>query len=76
MRTPLDLALSLVTQVDPNLGTKEAQQGAIQRMADPQAYDLVFPVIAFILVIMVPAVTGLWVIFKTATEKTKEADET
>ncbi len=76
MRTPLDLALTLATQFDANLGTKEAQQGAVQRMADPQMYDLVFPVIAFILVIMVPATTALWVIFKTATEKTKEADET
>lgn len=75
MRTPLDLALSLATQVDPNLGTKEAQQGAIQRMADPQVYDVVFPVIAFILVIVVPALAGIWVIYKTATEKTKEADE-
>ncbi|MCC7110477.1 MAG: hypothetical protein IT382_14390 [Deltaproteobacteria bacterium] len=76
MRTPLELAITLATQVDPNLGTKEAQQGAIQRMADPQVYDLVFPVIAFLLVIVVPALAGLWVMFKTATEKTKEADET
>jgi putative exporter of polyketide antibiotics len=76
MRTLLDLALTLATQVDPKLGTTEAQQGAVQRMADPQVYDLVFPVIAFVIVIVVPAVAALWVILKTVTEKTKEADET
>lgn len=68
-------ALALALQVDPNLGTKEAQQGAIQRMAEPTTYDLVFPVIAFAMVILLPAATAAWVIFKTVTEKTKEADE-
>lgn len=76
MHALLDIARTLALQVDPNLGTKEAQQGAIQRMSEPTAYDVVFPVIAFALVIVVPAAAALWVIFRTATEKTKEADET
>ncbi len=76
MHALLDIARALALQVDPNLGTKEAQQGAIQRMSDPTAYDVVFPVVAFVLVIVVPAAAALWVMFKTATEKTKEADET
>jgi hypothetical protein len=56
--------------------TSEAQRGAIQRMSEPSTYDVVFPVVAFLLVIVAPAVTALWVIFRTATDKTKEADET
>ncbi|MBI1945775.1 MAG: hypothetical protein HYS27_08770 [Deltaproteobacteria bacterium] len=76
MHALLDIARALASQVDPKLGTSEAQQGAIQRMSEPNSYDVVFPVIAFLLVIVAPAVTALWVIFRTATDKTKEADET
>ena len=76
MHAILDFALTLALQVDPNLGTKEAQQGAIQRMAEPNYYDLVFPFIAFALVIVLPAATAAWVIFRTVTDKTKEAYET
>ena len=76
MHVLIDMVLALASQVDPNLGTKEAQQGAIQRISEPNAYDLVFPVVAFALVIVIPAATALWVIFRTATDKSKEADET
>ena len=76
MHVLIDMALAFASQVDPNLGTPEAQQGAIQRMSEPSAYDLVFPVVAFALVIVIPAATALWVIFRTATDKSKEADET
>ncbi|MCC7072809.1 MAG: hypothetical protein IT383_15890 [Deltaproteobacteria bacterium] len=76
MHALLEIARTLALQVDPNLGTKAAQQGAIQRMSDPTSYDVVFPVVAFVLVIVVPAAVALWAMFRTATEKTKEADET
>lgn len=76
MHLLIDMVLALGAQVDPNLGTKEAQQGAIQRISEPSTFDLVFPGIAFGLVIVLPAAVALWVIFRTATEKTKEADET
>ncbi len=65
----------LATQVDSNAGTQLAQAGAKQRLQEPTYYDAVFPVIAFSLVIVVPSCVALWVIFKTLTEKTKEADE-
>ena len=61
--------------VDPNQGTAVAAAGAKQRLQDPTYYDAVFPFIAFFLVIVVPIAIASWVIFKTATEKTKEADE-
>ena len=76
MHAILEYALTIAVQVDPNLGTREAQQGAIQRMSEPTGYDLVFPFIAFALVIVIPAATAAWVIFRTVTDKTKEADET
>jgi hypothetical protein len=40
------------------------------------AYELVFPVIAFILVIMLPVATGMWVLVRTVKNTEKEADET
>ena len=70
------LAAQLGTQVDPNSGTALAQKGAVQRLAEPTIYDLVFPVIAFLLVIVLPTTTALWVIVKTLKEKQKEDDET
>lgn len=67
--------LTLLATVDPNQGTAKAQQGAAQRLADPTVYDAVFPAIAFLLVIVLPVATALWVIWKTVTEKAPEPDE-
>ena len=72
----LDVVSQLALQVDPLQGTASAQKGAIQRLADPTYYDYVFPLIAFVLVILLPTTTALWVIFKTSTEKKAEPDET
>jgi hypothetical protein len=66
----------LALQVDPNMGTPQARDGAVQRLAEPTYYDIVFPVIAFLLVIVVPSVTALWVVYRTVTEKKAEPDET
>jgi len=69
--------LSLVAaQVDSNAGTAAAARGAVQRMAEPNIYDMVFPLIAFGLVILLPTATAIWVIVRTVTEKKAEADET
>jgi cytochrome bd-type quinol oxidase subunit 1 len=57
------------------MGTAAARQGAAQRLAEPNYYDVVFPVIAFVLVIIVPAVVGLWVIQRVVRDPSKEADE-
>lgn len=72
----LSTLLSLAAQLDPNQGTEVAQKGAVQRLAEPTYYDLVFPFIAFGLVILLPTSVAVWVIVKTLTEKTKEPDET
>lgn len=72
----LSLSTQLITQVDPNRGSEVAQRGAVQRLAEPTYYDLVFPFIAFGLVILLPTSVAAWVIYKTITEKTKEPDET
>ncbi|HEY1099882.1 MAG TPA: hypothetical protein VGF99_13190 [Myxococcota bacterium] len=66
---------ALVAQVDPNLGAAAAQQGAVQRLQEPNAYDLVFPVIAFGLVIVLPVGTALWVLVRTLKDNKKEPDE-
>lgn len=66
---------SFLARVDPNLGAPAAQQGAVQRLAEPNLYDLIFPVIAFGLVIVLPVGTGLWVLAKTLKNNEKEADE-
>ena len=70
------LAHEVAAQVDPLQGTAAAQKGAVQRLAEPTYYDFVFPMIAFLLVICLPTATALWVIFRTATEKKAEPDET
>lgn len=72
----LELISRMAAQVDPLQGTAASQKGAIQRLADPTYYDYVFPLIAFLLVIVLPTATALWVIAKTATEKKAEPDET
>ena len=71
-----ELVSQIAMQVDPLQGTASAQKGAIQRLAEPTYYDYVFPLIAFLLVIVLPTSTALWVIFKTSTEKKAEPDET
>jgi hypothetical protein len=70
------LIAQLGTPVDPNAGTALAQKGALQRLAEPTLYDLVFPIIAFLLVIVLPTATAIWVIVKTLKDKQKEDDET
>ena len=61
--------------MDPNSGTLQAYKGATARIAEPNAYDAIFPFIALALVIVIPSTIALWVIFKTVTDKTKEPDE-
>jgi hypothetical protein len=73
--TFLQIVGQLATQIDPSQGTAGAQQGAIQRLSEPTLYDLAFPFIAFGLVILLPVGVALWVMYRTVTEKTKEADE-
>jgi ABC-type nickel/cobalt efflux system permease component RcnA len=58
-----------------NMGTAVARQGAAQRLAEPNPYDVIFPGIAFVLVILVPTAIGLWVIWRTVRDQTKEQDE-
>lgn len=70
------LAHDVVAQVDPNQGTPAAQKGAVQRIAEPTYYDYVFPALAFLLVIILPTATALWVVHRTITEKKAEPDET
>lgn len=75
----VDIAARLALQaqaLDPNQGTMGAQRGAVQRLAEPTYYDMIFPLLAFILVIALPTATALWVIYRTVTEKKAEADET
>jgi len=66
----------LIAQVDAYEGTAAASHNARQRLQDPTYYDAVFPFIAFCLVIVLPSLVACWVIFRTLTDKTKEADET
>ena len=47
----------------------------MQRLQEPNAYDLVFPVIAFGLVIVLPVGTALWVLSRVLRDHRKEADE-
>ena len=72
----IHLVSSLAAQVDSAAGTLQAQRGAVARLQDPNAYDVVFPFIAFGLVIVLPTVTALWVMMKVLTEKRIEPDET
>lgn len=70
----VDVLAFIASQVDTQ-GTALAQKGAIQRLAEPNLYDIVFPVIAFGLVILLPTSTALWVIWRTIKEKKPEVDE-
>lgn len=71
----VEILAQLVAQVDPSQGTALARQGAINRLAEPNLYDMVFPLIAFGLVILLPTCTALWVIVKTLKDNKPEADE-
>lgn len=46
----------------------QVQQGAAERILNPHLWDAVFPVIAFVLVIVVPATIAIWAIVKTIRE--------
>jgi hypothetical protein len=69
------LTAAQMGKLDPNTGTLAAYENAKARLQDPTMYDAIFPVIAFFLVIILPTCIAFWVIFKTVTEKDKEADE-
>lgn len=72
MREFLLLTLStLTTQVpalDPNRGAPAAYAGARARIAEPHLYDMVFPFIALLLVIVIPSAVALWAAYKTITD--------
>jgi hypothetical protein len=55
-------------QVDPNQGTLVAQKGAEARLTEPHLYDMIFPIIALVLVIIIPTCVALWVMYKTVTD--------
>ena len=71
----LEAASYLATQVSSEQGTLRAFQGAQQRISEPHAYDMAFPVMAFLLVIVVPSLVALWVIVKTVTDPSLEEGE-
>ena len=75
MNALLTAMTALAVQVDPNQGTAKAAAGAAMRFKEPSYYDAVFPFIAMGLVIVLPSLIALWVIYRTVTETTKEADE-
>lgn len=61
--------------LDPNKGAPAAYAGAQARIAEPHLYDMVFPVIALVLVIIIPSMVALWVAWKTITDNTLEDGE-
>lgn len=69
---------TLVSQfpIDPNQGAPAAYAGAQARIAEPHMYDVVFPVIAAALVIVVPILVAVWVAWKTITDNSLEDGET
>jgi len=58
------------------LACRDPGQGVGPIEQELNAYDLVFPVIAFILVILLPMATGVWVLVRTLKDQQKEPDET
>jgi hypothetical protein len=50
-------------------GSLQAQYGAVERVLNPHLWDAVFPVIAFVLVIVIPSSIALWAIVKTFRER-------
>ena len=57
----VEAMFALAAQVDPNAGTAVAQKGAMQRLADPTYYDVVFPILAFLLVLALMIGASLWI---------------
>ena len=52
-----------------SMGTLEAQYGAMERVLHPHLWDAMFPVIAFVLVIVIPSSIAIWAIAKTFRER-------
>lgn len=75
MHQLINALVVVASQVDPNKGTAKAMLGAQQRISEPNYYDMVFPLIALVLVIIVPSIVALWVAWKTITDKTLEDGE-
>jgi hypothetical protein len=71
----VDVLRHLVAQLPPEHVTSAVQKGAVQRLAEPNLYDMIFPIIAFGLVILLPTCTALWVIVRTLKDKKNEVDE-
>ena len=71
------LAAQVAGKVDSAQGTSLASAGAKARITEPHMYDAIFPVIAFLLVVVLPSTAVLWVMYKTLTEKDpdKSSDE-
>ena len=70
----VDVLRVLAAQVETQ-GSALAQKGAVQRLSEPNLYDMIFPLIAFCLVILLPTCTALWVMVRTVKDKKNEADE-
>jgi len=70
MTALINIITLFALQVDPNKGTLQAMQDAKQRLTEPHLYDMVFPLIALLLVIIIPSCVAAWVAYKTITDKT------
>jgi hypothetical protein len=52
-----------------NNGSAQALVGAVERILNPSAIDVIYPLIAFVLVIVLPVLTACWAIAKVWREK-------
>ena len=59
----------------PNQGAAQAAKGAVERLAEPDWVDIVSPFFAFLVVIVLPCLTALWVIAKTLLARGEDADD-
>ncbi len=59
---------------DPSYGSPQALKGSYQRVVDATPYDAVFPVIAFVLVIIIPTFVALWVIARVLKQRRAEIE--
>lgn len=59
----------------PNQGAAQAAKGAVERLAEPDWVDIVSPFFAFLVVIVLPCLTALWVIAKTLLAPGEDADD-
>ena len=71
----LELLIIAAQKIDSNQGTAQALQGAQQRISEPHMYDMVFPVIALVLVIILPSCIALWAAYKTIVDTTLKDGE-